>query len=158
MKRNFGVLVTVLLVLTALGACSDAPTDYSAKAAQEILEADQEFAWLAERSSVTHAFNTYRAEGAVLLPNGGGPLRGEALEAALETMDYNLEWAPEEAWGAASGDFGVSWGYWTLRAIDPEGNPVVRHGKYSTVWKKNAEGEWRWVMDMGNDGPLPEAR
>lgn len=158
MKRQFGALITFLFVPIALAACSDTAPDRSAAAAREIIEADREFAWLAERSSVSHAFLSYAAEGAVLLPNGAGPLRGKELEAAVEAMDYNLEWAPEEAWAASSGDFGVSWGYWTLRAIDADGNPVIRHGKYSSVWRRNAEGEWKWLMDMGNDGPPPSMR
>lgn len=157
MKVHFGGLFTFLL-LAGLAACGDAPPDRSAAAAREIMQADSDFAWLAERETVTYAFRQYLADGAVMLPDGSGPLRGEELEAALETMDYNLEWAPEEAWAATSGDFGVTWGYWTLRAIDLEGNPVVKHGKYSSVWKKNEEGEWKVLMDMGNRGPEPEAR
>ena len=158
MKRHFGALITILVLPLLIVACGDSPPDRSAAAAREIIKADQEFAWLAERSSVSHAFATYLDEGAVLLPDGGSPLRGKALQDAIEAMDFNLEWAPEQAWAARSGDFGITWGYWTMRAIDMDGNPVVTHGKYTSVWRRNADGDWKLLMDMGNEGPEPAYR
>lgn len=164
MEIKFGGLVTKQ-VMTAMAAalmllvgCSDTPPDRSAATISDIMQADRDFAFLAERETVTWAFRQTLCDDAVMLPDGAGPLRGDTLDTALNAMDFNLEWEPQQGWAGASGDFGLTWGYWTLRAIDPEGNPHIRHGKYSTAWQKNREGEWCVVMDIGNRGPEPENR
>jgi ketosteroid isomerase-like protein len=37
---------------------------------------------------------------------------------------------------------------------DAEGNPVTTVGKYVTVWKKQADGQWKVVADIFNrDAP-----
>ena len=33
---------------------------------------------------------------------------------------------------------------------------VVRHGKYVTIWKKQADGSWKFVVDIGNPSSPPE--
>jgi ketosteroid isomerase-like protein len=37
---------------------------------------------------------------------------------------------------------------------DAAGNPVTVRGKWVGVWKKQADGQWKLVADIGNsDGP-----
>jgi ketosteroid isomerase-like protein len=39
---------------------------------------------------------------------------------------------------------------------DAAGNPVTVRGKWVGVWKKQADGQWKLVADIGNsDGPAP---
>jgi hypothetical protein len=117
MKIKNGELVTKLVkagvtagfvLLVGLAGCSDAPPDRSAAAVTDILQADRDFAFLADRETVTWAFQQYLCDAAVMLPDGAGPLRGDALDAVLEAMDFTLEWEPQQGWAGASGDFGVT--------------------------------------------------
>lgn len=157
MTPHLRTLAAALLV-TLLTACAPSGVDRSAAALEEVLQADRDFAALAAAESASHAFRHYLAGSAVLLPDGGTPLSGDALAAAVDAMDYGLEWAPEGGWAAASGELGATWGYWTSRSRGEDGTPVVHHGKYSNVWKRGPDGSWRVVMDMGNRGPQPERR
>ena len=34
----------------------------------------------------------------------------------------------------------------------PEGEEVTREGTYVTIWKKDADGNWKFVLDTGNQG------
>jgi hypothetical protein len=36
---------------------------------------------------------------------------------------------------------------------DPQGNPVTTYGNVVTVWRKDADGSWRNVVDMWNEAP-----
>ena len=39
---------------------------------------------------------------------------------------------------------------------DPESNPTTDYGSYVEVWKKQANGAWKCIVDMINsDVPLP---
>lgn len=32
----------------------------------------------------------------------------------------------------------------------------VSHGKYLNIWEKDADGNWKVAVDMGNSSPAPE--
>ena len=57
-----------------------------------------------------------------------------------------LSWTPVNAFGAKSGDMGVTTGDWTFTA------PGIKdiHGRYVTVWRKDASGHWKGLIDIGN--------
>ncbi|MGA8309112.1 MAG: nuclear transport factor 2 family protein, partial [Terriglobales bacterium] len=56
---------------------------------------------------------------------------------------------------AASGDLGYTFGNYVLKSKDKDGHAVAHYGKYATVWKKQKDGSWKVVMDMGNSSPNP---
>ena len=37
-----------------------------------------------------------------------------------------------------------------------DGKPVIEYGKYTSIWKKQADGSWKVVLDMGNASPAPK--
>jgi ketosteroid isomerase-like protein len=126
-------------------------------APQELLQTDKDFCALAQQLGVAEAFRTYAAEDAILLPLGEHPVRGR--DAIFATMSagpkYALTWAPETADVAGSGDLGYTWGQSVVRRTGEDGRPIVRHGKYLTVWKRQPDGSWKYVMDIGNPSPTP---
>lgn len=145
----------LILLLFPLFACST-PENHAESAQAEILAADRNFAELSRKAGVAVAFRRYMAYDALMLPDGGAPLKGDDLDEWLDGVDYRLDWQPQEAHAAASGDFGTSWGYWQARGVSMEGDPYVLEGKYLSVWRKNEKGEWKFIVDMGNDGPRGE--
>lgn len=55
-----------------------------------------------------------------------------------------------------AGDLGYTTGSYELTVEDPEGNPVTSRGKIVVVWKKQADGTWKAVLDIWNsDQPAP---
>lgn len=42
-----------------------------------------------------------------------------------------------------------------MTAKGGNGEESMSWGKYVNVWKKNADGEWKVVADIGNDSPPP---
>ncbi len=113
---------------------------------------------MARERGVAEAFRTFAAEDGMLLPLGEHPVKGrDAIFATMaEGPKYELEWAPEAADVAKSGDLGYTWGESIVRRTGEDGKPIVRHGKYLTVWKRQRDGTWRFVLDMGNPSPPPK--
>ena len=102
---------------------------------------------------------SYFADDAADLPNGGTAARGkEEIRNALGpwTADFKLTWKPEYADMASSGDLGYTFGTYEATAKDAQGNLVTHYGKYATIWKKQKDGNWRVVLDMGNSSPAPK--
>jgi ketosteroid isomerase-like protein len=102
------------------------------------------------------AFALWCAPDAVLLGNGAAPIVGRvAIEksANWSPKDYQLTWTPTDAMMGPSGDMGYTWGHYEGRSKDANGNPVLTSGRYMTIWRKETDGNWKFVLDAGANEP-----
>src|SRR5215831_18354286 len=99
---------------------------------------------------------SYLADDAVELPNGHGFLRGKAEIAKnmgfLDNPDNHLFWRPVSGGISACGDLGYTYGSYEFRSRDQDGKLGSAYGKYTTIWRKQKDGSWKAVLDMGNTG------
>jgi uncharacterized protein (TIGR02246 family) len=104
-------------------------------------------------------YMSFYADDAVELPNGAVKLQGkEAIRKTMEFLnDKNnyLTWTPDHIDVAQSGDLAYSYGTFEFRSMDKDRKPASEHGKYATIWKKQNDGRWKVVLDMGNASPEP---
>jgi len=162
--RLRGLAMTALLGAVMLAACNQQgsttmraplPEDHSAQAVQEILAADRAFNEEAKAKGVGQAFADFMDEkDGMLIQGGTEPIRGR--DAIFNAQNDNLVpsplvWSPDQAFAGKSGDFGASWGHW--KYTRPNGSTAT--GKYLTVWRKNADGKWKGLMDTGVNDPPP---
>jgi ketosteroid isomerase-like protein len=57
-----------------------------------------------------------------------------------------------------SSDLAYTHGQYTLTSNDDMGNPIIDMGKYVVVYRKQPDGQWKVIIDIGNsDSPAPEA-
>jgi ketosteroid isomerase-like protein len=98
-----------------------------------------------------------RSAHAVEVPNGAPIIQGKVNIAKtmgfLDDKNNQLTWTPVGADISASGDLGYTYGTYEFRSRDKDGKPVVDHGKYTSIWKKQKDGSWKVVLDMGNGSP-----
>lgn len=102
------------------------------------------------------AFADWFAPDGVLLGNGQQPLIGlVAIEkgANWSPSVYQLSWTPTDAVLSPAGDMGYTWGHFEGHSKDANGNPVVTTGRYMTIWRKQADGSWKVVLDAGANEP-----
>jgi ketosteroid isomerase-like protein len=101
-------------------------------------------------------FASWFAENGVALGNGQPPVIGRvAIEksASWSPANYQLTWTPTDAQMGPSGDMGYTWGHFEGRSKDASGNPVLTSGRYMTIWRKEADGSWKVVLDAGANEP-----
>ena len=119
---------------------------------RQLKSADSAFAALSVARGAQAAFVAFAANEAVLLGPPGAPMtRGrEAIGAAFAEFpkDAVLDWAPVTADVAGSGDLGCTVGEASISARNS-------YSKYLTVWKRQADGTWKFVADGGNARPAP---
>ena len=154
-------LLTVFAAIL-LGAIIFPSTSASADAkagADTLIQLEADFMKAAaERGS--QGYMSYYADDAVELPNGADMFRGK--ESIAKTMGFlddknnHLTWTPVYADMAASGDLGYTYGTFEFRSKDKDGKSTVEYGKYASIWKKQKDGSWKVVMDMGNSSPAPK--
>ena len=86
--------------------------------------------------------------------NGMEPVIGREAIAALMAPEagVSLVWEPLTADIAESGDLGYTRGRFVLHtAPGADGSPPKGpfEGYYCSIWKKQADGSWKWVFDGG---------
>ena len=159
--RLLSSVVTAVLLICPLVAFSQEPAGDTKPASTESkpattdtlrqLEADFMKA-AAERGA--DGYMSYYAEDAIEVPNGREAIHGKASIAKtmgfLNDRNNHLTWTPVDAGISESADLGWTSGIYEFRSVDREGKPVVAHGKYTSIWKKQQDGSWKIVLDMGN--------
>src|SRR5207253_11514121 len=92
------------------------------------------------------AFLAHFAADGVLVRNGWVNAR-EHL-APRPAPPIVLDWRPVHAEVAASGELGLSTGPWKVTSkLDPDAPPA--YGQFVSVWKRDAGGAWRVLVDLG---------
>ena len=119
----------------------------------KMIETDRAFAEMCETQGQKAAFKAYMADSAVLLRPQAFPIEGKkAINVLLENLDdsdYTLTWEPLYVEMASSADLGYTYGTYTLKYKNSE---KEEQGTYTSIWQKQANKQWKWVLDTGNQG------
>jgi ketosteroid isomerase-like protein len=58
---------------------------------------------------------------------------------------------------SSSGDLGYTFGNWQIFVKGgPTSKDTTIYGNYISIWKKQADGSWKYELDGGNVTPKPE--
>ena len=101
-------------------------------------------------------FASWFADDGVALGNGVAPVVGKVAivkSANWSPATYQLTWTPTDAMMGPSGDMGYTWGHFEGHSKDANGNPVTTSGRYITIWRKQADGTWKVMLDAGANEP-----
>jgi len=124
-----------------------------AAARAALVEAERAFSRLSQREGVRAAFLAYLAEDAILFRPG--PVPGREFIEARPSPPVELTWWPVYVEVAASGDLGYTTGPYVLRETGPGQRGEAQNGYYVTVWRRQADGAWKVVADLGATTPPP---
>lgn len=142
----------VFLVSTSLAVAGLQAEDFDLKkAAGSLIDAEIAYDKLAnERNFAAASVEVFDDDGVVFAP---GPVNGKKFW-SKQTDPPILTWRPIFAAISRSGDLGYTTGPWEL--IKAKGDPKPEaFGHYNTIWRKNADGVWKVVADVGVDHPQP---
>ena len=140
-----------IVAVLALSACATPPPPVSPEASG-LAQAESAFAAQSVASGMKAAFLEAMDDQATLFRPG--PTAGKAYIAARPDPAIVLDWRPQFVTVASSGELGMSTGPWKSTSKDGSGAPS--YGQFMTVWNKNSQNRWVFLMDHGvsNDGPV----
>ena len=156
--RQSGLAAIWLLSAIAAG-CAPSPQQHAAvdvKAEQaKLMEASRRWSALAAAGKDVQAVANYWAEDAVLMQEGMPTMRGRQaarkfVEDAFSLPGFKISWEPIEAHVSASGDMGYIIERSQVTEPGAGGKPVTHDMRAVTIWRKDANGEWRNAVDMSN--------
>jgi ketosteroid isomerase-like protein len=137
-------------------ALPNVPMARARGALDEIRAADVEFSSDATRHGTGVAFGRYAAADAQIFSGPGEFISGpHAISESFgpPTEKNSLVWHPVHGEVAASGDLGFTVGNAVFTGVREDGAKLERFSKYLTVWKKQRDGSWRYVVDGGSARP-----
>jgi len=148
------IAVTCLLLLAA---ASFGTKQKPRSGSDVLLQLEAEFATDVAKHG-HDAFLTYFAEDGIEVVDGGGfKTKDDMRKEKPWPEGTSLTWTPVKAEMSASGDLGYTYGNYIYTAKNKEGKLVANYGKYTSIWKKQKDGQWKVVLDMGNSSPGPRA-
>ena len=144
-----GVRIVVALLVLSVAVVVQGQTPL-----QEMVKTEQAFSKMAEEKNARDAFMTFIADDGLLFRPGAVNGKKWMLEHPVPPSDKKplLAWQPAYAGMAASGDMGFTTGPWEAKADIKDEKPAA-YGHFMTVWKKQADGSWRFVVDLGISHP-----
>jgi ketosteroid isomerase-like protein len=123
---------------------------------------DEQWPAAAARRDVAATVAFY-ADDAVLLP-ANAPIARDAKSireswAGLLVPGAKVSWKVTKAEVAKSGELGYLYGTYELSMKDPKGGAAILDaGKIVEIWRKQADGTWKCIVDTYNsDLPVPAA-
>lgn len=122
------------------------------KGMDELIAAERSFAAFSVAHSTKEAFLQYIDSNSLMFDKGH-PVKAHAYWKQREKRPGVLNWYPQFAEISASGDFGYTTGPWTFQSSATD--TVESRGLYCTVWYRNNDGEWKFLIDLGV-GNTPE--
>lgn len=159
--KSFLLVLVVAFAVTAIVLPIKRPTvAASPKATPKMLEQLEAEFMKAAAEKGSQGYMSYYADDAVEVPNGASLIQGKAEIAKgmgfLDDKNNSLLWTPVGADISVSGDLGYTYGTFEFRSKDKDGKPAIQLGKYTSIWKRQKDGSWKVVLDMGNSSPEPK--
>ncbi|HEX6134911.1 MAG TPA: DUF4440 domain-containing protein [Longimicrobiales bacterium] len=149
--------VPMLAVLLAAACAGSPPAVDTAAEEAELMRISREWSDVAATGDIDAILAGW-ADDAVMMAPGQPPLRGkqairEYVESTGSIPGFSIRWEPLEAHVAASGDMGYMIERNQFSFQDSTGAQVTESNKVVTVWRKQADGSWKNVIDMWNADP-----
>ena len=141
-------LMLLIAVLLVCQSTSKAQSDI-----QKLVDTEHAFAAAAAAKGTRSAFLEYLADdGLVFTPDS---TNGKAFWTARTTSPSLLSWAPNYADISSNGILGYTTGNWEYRAKGKDDAPGA-FGDFITLWLRQPDGRYRFVVDIGVSHDKPE--
>jgi ketosteroid isomerase-like protein len=153
-KNGFNIMLFVFIInLIFILSCSKNP---KATTTGILLQTDRDFSEMSVREGMFKAFLYYIADSGVILRNNSYPAKGKdnlsARFSGKTDTTFVLSWEPLFEKISESGDLGYTYG---LHTNTDKTTGEITKGTYITIWQKQNDGSWKFVLDTGTQG-LPE--
>jgi ketosteroid isomerase-like protein len=143
-------------------------TQGDSRAAEEakLRSVDNQWSATAARNDLEATVAFYANDAVVLPPNAPIATDRKSIReswAGLLGPHNTVSWKASKAEVAASGELGYLYGTYSLALQDAKGGPPVSdRGKFVEIWKKQADGQWKCIVDTFNSdlpaAPAPETK
>lgn len=135
------MLMKKTLLLACICFCHEL---YAQKPLETLITAERKFAQLAADKGVKEAFLTNSTPQSIIFDKNK-PVNAQQSWQARPNASFQLIWQPAYAGIARSGEIGFTIGPYIVEIR----NKQVAWGQFSSLWEKDTEGQWKFMIDIG---------
>jgi len=150
-------LLLLLLIVCFLGGSTAAQKKTGVNDLRSMVETERSFARMSEEKGTREAFAAFIADEGILFRPTAVLGKKWMQENPLppSTTRPLLAWQPIFAFVSSAGDLGYTTGPWQYKKNIKDAQPAA-FGNFMTVWKKQADGSWKFALDLGVGNPEPK--
>lgn len=120
----------------------------------DMIAADKAFAVMSIAKGAHAAFLAYMDDNVRLYDGDHPPIIGKKAVVDYyaqhpERPGQRLDWTPIEGDASPDGALGFTRGTWIATGTSKDGKPYRSTGYYVTEWKKQTDGAYKFVLDIG---------
>jgi ketosteroid isomerase-like protein len=151
-RRHLSNAMCLAMAIVSIAAAQiESPRRQNRRA---LVQMERDFAKAAATQGTRDAFLEFIADDGILFQPG--PVNGKKFWTERQPRKGLLSWEPAFADVSRAGDLGYTTGPWEFRPNGPDDQPVA-FGQYFTIWKKQSDGSWKFVLDRGVSTEKPSA-
>lgn len=143
--------ILVSLFSLMLFSCQTNTNDLRVKAEEEIRQAEKDFEKMAADKGIAEAFWFFADSNATIKRQNDTLIHGKENIKNYYSADFyksaTVKWSPDFVNASQSGDMGFTYGKYIWQSKDTAGNVTEFKGVFHTVWKKQADGSWKYAWD-----------
>lgn len=145
-----------LSLLIILSGCGEKNIDTKAEG-EKLMQISREWSKSAATDSVEKTLS-YWADDAVMMSSGQPPLKGkkairEMVEGSSKIPGFKISWEPVSVSVSKSGDMAYMIEQNQITMNDSLGNPITKYGTGVTIWRKDANGDWKNIVEVMGEAP-----
>jgi len=152
MRRSilFGLPVIII------AGCSQPKTDTKAEG-EKIMQLSREWAKAALAHDEEKTLSYWADDAVVMEP--GQPVRNgkkeirRMVEESFKMPGFKISWEPQSAEVSQSGDLAYLKEKTQIMFNDSTGKVITLHSNAVTIWKKQADGNWKNIVDISSNEP-----
>ena len=146
----------VALMLFAAG-CATPKFDVATEQ-HKLLLRDAEWAQLSSAGKDVDKTASYWSDDALIIPQAGPIVEGKAAIRAMvadsfKTPGFSIHWKSEQVQFSPDGKMAYMRSTTDFTMPGPNGTVLLQPSRGITVWRLEADGQWRRVVDIWNDPP-----
>jgi ketosteroid isomerase-like protein len=154
-RRLSPLSVSVLVFACAAPSPPPPPFDAAAESAK-LMQRDAEWADLATAGKDIEKVLSYWSDDAVVMEPGQAPVVGKAalrayVTASYATPGFKIHWVSEKPTFSPDGKMAYMQGHDEMTVPGPKGAAMTLHLQGYSIWRKEADGQWRCVVDIANE-------
>ena len=123
-----------------------------------LLKRDAAWAAVASDGRDVDLILSFWTDDAVVIPPGLPNVIGKAalrqyVEASKQIPGFRITWTSEDATFSPDGQLAYIFSRNAVTMNAPDGAPATTAGRALTIWRREADGEWRCAVDIWNAEP-----
>ena len=149
-------MVTALLLALCAAGC--APSFDAAAESSKLAQRDADWSSASFEGKDIEKIVSYWSDDAQVLQPGLPPIEGKTairafVAASLKIPGFKIHWVSEKPVLSPDGKMAYVLSKVETTAPGANGSLQSTHGRSVTVWRRDADGTWRCVVDISNDAP-----